>query len=81
MAPAPYAFWQLSGSPRVYQVAADAIAARHVSSAAALRFGRALLRLGGHDDSIHVVNVGDAAHDDMEAWLRDVLADAGVPTA
>lgn len=72
---APYALWQIEGNNRVYHVAADGVSARHVDNATALGFDQDLLKLGGYSAAIHVAKKGSRD----EAWLRDLLKDAGVP--
>lgn len=74
MATAPSALWSFEGRPEVYLVSADMVTARHVSNSDALTFAKALLRLGGYDDSTHEVG----RDDDDGKWLTDLLADNGI---
>lgn len=69
---APYALWKLPDTDAVYHVPADATSARKIDSPKSRAFDQALLRLGGHDDSIH------EATGNAEVWLRDLLRDAGL---
>lgn len=77
---APYALWRFSDSPRVYCVSADDVTARHVGDPEGLKFSAAKLRLGGYDATVHVIDVANPAHEQQERWLRELLADAKVPT-